>query len=272
MIFVHRLSLKRKRGTESKEEASDESEAEEEEEDHETAGDKDEKAEEVRNPQKAKKFVADKKKAKKRKVSRKGEEAESKKPKEAKSKKPKNDTDTQDASSSVVGEVKSGDVLSEKSPTNEKKQKKKKKDKSKPSKPDDTQIVSAPVISTTKASSPKKKNLAKTPKGEEEKQPKKGIDGYSAPKISSEATPPTPVFVRKALSKQKQKKGKVVRETPQDGASSTPTTPSKRLNFAMSCNKFQTVLEHSRDGLQLISHVKVICRLRSPTQNARHFI
>ena len=36
------------------------------------------------------------------------------------------------------------------------------------------------------------------------------------------------------------------------------TTPCKRLNFAMSCNKFQTVLDHSRDEL-LISHLNIPC-------------
>ena len=77
----------------------------------------------------------------------------------------------------------------------------------------------------------------------------KGIGGYSAPQIRTEAAPPTPVFVKKALSKQR----KLSSASQPSSAANTPgkqtaTTPkTKKLFFAMSSNKFQTVLDHSRE-------------------------
>ena len=190
------------------------------------------------------------KKAKKRKVS------------QPESKKQKKDSETDGAASSVAGDKENEDVRSEEKPEKEKKQKKKKNKKKNAKSDAAAQSDPTPVISVT---SPKKEKCEKTPdkskksvaKTSEENQPKKGIDGFSAPKIRSEAAPPTPVFVRKALSKQqpiRKKEKDASKATPQEGATTaTTTTPSKRLNFAMSCNKFQTVLEHSREVSYMIS-------------------
>ena len=85
----------------------------------------------------------------------------------------------------------------------------------------------------------KKKKKSQTDEGT-------GLDGYAPPSIKATTDMPTPVFLRKALKKlNKGKSPKAAIADSKATPSPTKKPKSKKLNFALTCNKFQTVSEHT---------------------------
>jgi hypothetical protein len=225
--------------------------------------------EEVHNPRKAKKFVADNKGNRKRKATVATVENDDKVAKKTKKVAEKMKSLVKETDKSLaVKEDKRGEVGSKK------KKEKKKKLKVKPAegiegerpkaeeektialegaikrkkKQKKTDSVEVNVRSTSPTTGKKGK---RTKSDTDDFSPSKGINGYSVPTIKYATSLPTPVFVKKAMSKQQKKQ--TDETTPLPATPTSPTTRKKKresggrkINFAMTYNKYQSVLEHSR--------------------------
>ena len=92
---------------------------------------------------------------------------------------------------------------------------------------------------------PKVSKLNKT----NETLPESGISGFEPPTIlASPQNMPLPKFFRKSASKSAQKSAnnsKMIKKPPLKVTQSEPRRKSKRINFAMTCNKYQSTEDHS---------------------------